>query len=738
MGHILVVDDERSIRITVKAFLEADGHQVATAEDAATALNILQKNPIDAVLTDIILPKISGVDLLRMVRDEFPEIQVIMMTGEPTLETASDSLRLGAMDYLQKPVSKNDILKSVRNAVHVRRLNDEKKRLEEENRKYVDQLEQLVSERTRALEESENALRQRAEELTILNRLAREVNAGLTIDAAVRAGLHEITKSVRPDLAIVFLLDNNSFNPDWYFLDDSTKKWQPEVATRLRNCLREIAIPEDGPLYSADILAVPHGTLEECRNTGFSSLVALPLKSGSEFLGVLCMASEQPRDFSKDGPFLEALATELSIGLKKNLLYEQLQQHALELQSSISRIKEGEAERLLLQSQLQQAQKMEAIGTLASGIAHDFNNILGAVLGYAELAILETAPGSMLKKHLDTVMSAAYRAKELVRQILAFSRQSNEERKPINVAHIIKEVLKFLRASLPSTIDIRGHIETAPGTVFADPTQIHQIIMNLCTNAHHAMRENGGILEVNLRAVHVDEERASSNTELKEGSYVQLTVSDTGHGMDEQIMARIFDPYFTTKEKGVGTGLGLAVVHGIVTKYGGCIEVESTPGKGSKFDLYFPVIQEAELPAPAEKEEMPRGKERILFIDDEPPLVEIGQQMLVRLGYEVVTNSNSIDGLNQFLAEPGKFDLVISDMTMPNLTGDVLAKKIMEIDSRVPIILCTGFSERISEEQARSLGISALLMKPLGMHSLAKTVRSALDSKKSDDRQIEH
>jgi len=736
MGRILVVDDERSIRITVKAFLEADGHQVATAEDSETALDILKNTLIDVVLTDIILPRISGVDLLRQIRKMFPEVQVVMMTGEPTLETASESLRFGAMDYLQKPVTKNDILKSVRNAAHVRQLNDEKRRLEEENRKYVDRLEQLVSERTCALAESENALRQRAEELTILNRLAREVNAGMTVDTAVRAGLHEITMAVRPDLAIVFLLEENTLKPNWLLPEEATKTWQPDVAHRVGECLCGLAVAEDNPVYSADILTDRRCTLEECKKAGFSSFVALPLKSGTEFLGVLGLASEQPRDFNQSGPFLEALATELSIGLKKNLLYEQLQQHAMELQGSISRIKEGEAERLLLQGQLQQAQKMEAIGTLASGIAHDFNNILGAVLGYAELAALETTDGSSLRKHLEMVMSAAYRAKDLVRQILAFSRQSNEERKPINVAHITKEVLKFMRASLPATIDIRGRIEPVAGNIFADPTQIHQIIMNLCTNAHHAMREHGGVLEVSLASVHVDENQASNHPELKAGPYVRLTVNDTGQGMDEQILARIFDPYFTTKEKGVGTGLGLAVVHGIVTKYGGCVVVESTPGKGSRFDLYFPAIQEAELPALVEKEEMPRGKERILFIDDEQPLIEIGRQMLVRLGYEVVSTSSSIDGLNQFLADPGRFDLVISDMTMPNITGDVLAKKIMEIDPRVPIILCTGFSERISEAQARSLGISALLMKPLGMRSLAKTVRSALDSKRVDESQI--
>jgi len=374
----------------------------------------------------------------------------------------------------------------------------------------------------------------------------------------------------------------------------------------------------------------------------------------------------------------------------------------------ITERKQAEDERKKLEARLRQAQKMEAIGTLAGGIAHDFNNILAAIIGYTELADLQVAEDTKLKENLGEVLKAGGRARELVKQILAFSRQSEQERMPIQMRSIVKESIKMLRASLPTTIEIRQNIESDLATVEADPTQMQQIMMNFCTNALHAMSEEGGILEINLSETELDSYTASQYPDLSPGKYIRLTVSDTGHGIDKDVMERIFDPYFTTKEKEKGTGLGLSVVHGIVKSHGGVITVYSEPGKGSTFHVYIPAIQREVVEEKDEIEPLPTGHERVLFIDDEPVLVEIGKQML------------------EFRIKPDQFDLVITDMTMPQMTGDRLARELMQIRPDIPIIICTGYSERITEGKAKGMGIKAFVMKPLVMRDLANTVRKAL------------
>jgi signal transduction histidine kinase/DNA-binding response OmpR family regulator len=727
MGNILVVDDEPSIRITVKAFLEVDGHAVETAEDADSAMAVFECRPVDVILTDIILPKTSGVDLLRRIRERSADVQVIMMTGEPTLDTASESLRLGAVDYLQKPVGKNEILKAVRNALVVKHLRDEKLRLERENQNYMTRLEQLVENRTHALAASEEILRHRAEELFILNRLARSVNESITVEDAVQCGLREIVSAITPDLAVFFLLSGEDLILRGRYPEEQKILWPIQDIHKIGTCLCGLAVGEGKAIYSSHIQSDPRCTLPECRRAGFSSFAALPLGSGSETIGVLGIASLQQRDFHEHAPFLEALVNEMSIGLKKNLLYEQVHRHAKELKASLSRIEEGEAERRVLQHHLQQSQKMEAIGTLASGIAHDFNNILGAVIGFTELALLNTPVESKSRKNIEMILIAGSRAKDLVGQILAFSRQSEEERKPVQLDTILQEVLKFMRASLPSTIEIRKEIDSNIENIMADPVQIHQVLMNLCTNAHHAMKEKGGVLNVKLASVNLGSEHAAALPDLKPGPHVKVTVQDTGHGMSETTMAKIFDPYFTTKEKGVGTGLGLAVVHGIVQKHGGGVRVQSELGMGSVFDLYFPAIRREAFTETRIQEELPIGHEHILLIDDEQVLVDMGKEMLEFLGYSVETRTSSMDALELFSAAPSRFDLVITDMTMPNMTGDKLALELMKVRTDIPVIICTGYSERMLEEKIKAAGIRAFVMKPVLMAKLARAVREALD-----------
>ena len=409
-----------------------------------------------------------------------------------------------------------------------------------------------------------------------------------------------------------------------------------------------------------------------------------------------------------------------------------------------------------LEVQLQQSQKMEAIGTLAGGITHDFNNILGAILGYTDLAILEAEDDSKIRQHLDKIQEAGHRARDLVNQILAFSRQTKQERLPVEVNSIVNEALKMLRASLPSTIEIRQDTQADKGTVEADPTQIHQVLMNLCTNAAHAMQENGGILEIGIQNVyfgfssadyekdttlegHASDSMGQANQILESqieyldilpGPYLKLTVRDTGIGMTPDVLGRIFDPYFTTREKAQGTGLGLSVVHGIIKSHGGSITVESEPGQGTTFHVYLPRMEypkeKADRMAASPYKGIPTGHERILFVDDEEALVDIGRQMLEHLGYELITRTSSIEALELFKAEPDAFDLVITDMTMPNMTGDKLARAMIKIRPNIPIILCTGFSERVTAKSAGEIGIKKLAMKPLVMRDLAEAIREVL------------
>jgi PAS domain S-box-containing protein len=394
----------------------------------------------------------------------------------------------------------------------------------------------------------------------------------------------------------------------------------------------------------------------------------------------------------------------------------------------ITERKRAEEENEKLQAQFRQAQKMEAIGTLAGGIAHDFNNILSSVLGYTELSLDDAEEGTRLRNNLQTVLSAGERATDLVQQILAFSRQSEREFSPIQVKLIIKEALKLLGSTLPTSIEIRQEIQS-DSLAFGDPTQIHQVLLNLCTNADHAMREKGGLLEVTLVDVELDSLFTAKHPDMKPGTHLRLMVRDTGRGIPPHILDRIFDPFFTTKDKGEGTGMGLSVVHGIVKSHRGAITVQSEPGKGSIFNVFLPVIEKTvKREAPIERP-IPMGTERILFIDDETPLANLGKKMLGFLGYAVTTRTSSIEALELFKARPDRFDLVITDMTMPNLTGDELALKLAKIRPDIPIILCTGFSHKITEEKSKEMGIKAYLLKPILREVMAETVRRVLDEK---------
>jgi PAS domain S-box-containing protein len=384
---------------------------------------------------------------------------------------------------------------------------------------------------------------------------------------------------------------------------------------------------------------------------------------------------------------------------------------------------------VMLEQQLRQSHKMEAIGTLAGGIAHDFNNILAAIIGNAELALDDVPAVSGVHHNLEQIFKASQRAKDLVKQILTFSRRDNQEAVLVEAGPLVTETMKLLRSSIPATIDIRHHVESSGrDTVMADAARLQQILMNLCANAAHAMREKGGILEVALGEFQAGPDSLTALPDLKPGPYLMIEVHDTGHGMSEAVMERIFDPFFTTKRPGEGTGMGLAVVHGIVKSLNGMVSVTSQPGKGSLFTVYLPIVTtETRRIVHEETSPLPGGREHILFVDDEGPIVEMNSVILERLGYKVTARSSSREALDLFTSDPKGFDLVITDQTMPDLTGAELTKRIRAVRKDIPVILVTGFSETMDADRARRMGIQRLLMKPIIKHELAEAIREVMN-----------
>jgi len=423
--------------------------------------------------------------------------------------------------------------------------------------------------------------------------------------------------------------------------------------------------------------------------------------------------------------------TSFPVEITANALKFEGRDHFFAYGRDISDRVKAEEDRSRLENQLVQVQKMEAIGTLAGGIAHDFNNILSAILGFAELAQLKTPKKGLLAGYIDNISRAGKRAKDLVEQILAFSRQTEQTLMPVPVKSIVKETLKLLRASLPTTIDIKQEL-ASDSKVMGDATKLHQIVMNLCSNAGYAMRNTGGTLHVQLSDIRLPADYENLYPGIDPGAFIELTVTDTGEGMAPETLERIYDPFFTTKERGQGTGMGLSAVHGIVKDYGGIIHARSQLGKGSTFKVDLPIIENQDESETEIQETLPRGQEQVLIVDDEPDIVEIGKLLLENLGYTVVSRVSALEALELFKSQPEKFDLVITDLTMPQMTGDKLAQELIAIRADIPIILCSGYSTQITEEAANKIGIHAILMKPIIIKEMAKLVRNVLDKPEAD------
>ncbi len=417
------------------------------------------------------------------------------------------------------------------------------------------------------------------------------------------------------------------------------------------------------------------------------------------------------------------------------LRIKELEQINTELREEIAFRRRAEESNVKLEEQLRQAMKMEAIGTLAGGIAHDFNNILTAIIGYTELARLNIEKNCVAGEcavHLDLshLLDAGYRARDLIKQILAFSRQQKQETSPLKLSEVVREALKLLRATIPKSVEIRENIGSADGHVMADSTQMHQIIMNLCTNGYHAMRDSGGVLGVKLSTTEIHEsDKRVSHLHLQAGSYTLLEISDTGEGMTRAVRERIFDPYFTTKANNGGTGMGLAVVHGIVREHQGHISVYSELGRGTTFKVYLPQIIGSVIEhVHVQQAQLPMGDERILLVDDEEPVLDLERALLEKLGYQVTSTASPMEALEIFTDRQGAFDLVMTDMTMPKMNGMELAGEILQRRPQMPIIICTGFSELTNEKKAKAIGAREFVMKPLVLRELAPTLRRVLQN----------
>ena len=503
-----------------------------------------------------------------------------------------------------------------------------------------------------------------------------------------------------------------------------------------------------GGFITGDVSVFPDCEQERLGPYGVQSILLLPLFWDGQWRGVLGFEDLRTANgWTTDeirvlrtaaqmvGAYMQHRKSEESLRRAYDSLERRVEERTADLTRTNAKLEQevavrrmAEKEKARLESQLSQAQKMEAIGTLAGGIAHDFNNILVSILGYTELALRKMESENPFRRHFEEVLKAANRAKELVRQILIFSRQVEQNETPVHVHLIAKEVLALIRASCPANIEIRHHINSSAGAVLADPVQIHQVILNLCTNALHAMKRNGGTLKIFVESARLDAPMHTPHGDLVPGDYVKIIVSDTGHGMDPQIAQRIFEPFFTTKGVGEGTGMGLAILHGIVTSHNGAVLVRSAPNAGATFEVFLPKYHSEKHVQQDAVAEIPHGNERIMVVDDEQQLVALWTEILEQLGYRVTPFCESLEALEAFRNDPYAYDMVLLDQIMPGMTGAQLAQVMVKTRPELPIVLATGFSETITPEQAHEMGIRGFVYKPILASELGQIIRNALEN----------
>jgi len=656
--RILVVDDEPSIRITFREFLRSSGYEVHIAESADTAIDILSKEPIDIVVTDIIMPRITGLTLLKHIKETAPHVEVIIMTGEPTVDTASEALRVGACDYLTKPVDKDALLRSINMVCKVKSLRDDHRRLDRENQRYQHDLQKVIEERSKTLKESEELLRHST----------------------------ELGNVAVWEYDFISNTMSRSKNHDTLYGLEWQKVW--DIDTFLR-CTH----PDDRQLSNAMIQdAVAPGGPD---NYKFDFRVVHP--DGSiHWLAVVGQVVE--RDDQGQGRRVRGALID------------------------ITDRKHAEEERFSLEAQLRQSQKLEAVGVMAGGIAHDFNNILQALFLYADIVGDQLPDDQDLRENFSHIIESAERAKELVKQILTFSRSEDMELRPIKIQYLLKDVLKLVRASTPTTIEIENDIEGQCGAVMCNSTQIHQVIVNLCNNAVQAMEGRDGTLSVSLRELEAQIQVEPGKALSPLARVVELIVADTGHGMDADTMELIFDPFFTTKAVGQGTGLGLSIVHGIIKAMQGEIQVSSEPGQGSRFRILLPLSKKEALEPALVPAESPIDSLRILYVEDDPLIATAAKTILEAEGHQVTLAHSGSQALALYKQEPGAIDLIITNLVMHDLTGLELGKAVRRISQEIPLILTSGSLDFDTRKEYRNLGFNGLVKKPWTAAEMVKTI----------------
>jgi len=678
MNRILVIDDKKDNLVAIQALLNLyiSPCDVITSLSGREGISLAASQKPDTILLDVHMPEMDGFEVLTVLKNNpgTAYIPVVILTAMKTAPRHRvKALEMGAEAFLTKPIDEAELAAQVKAMLRIKKAED------------LMRQEQLML---------RDELKDRVRELERVNDLlVKEVEEHKKTEKDLRQSEIRFQKVFNSQLEAIFILENST---EARILDcnsavDSTFGYdRSELAGSSMESLFVSTLQKQAFM---DMLG------PALRETGFLKEVAFSMKR---------------RDNTVFPAEITVLEMRSENGRKGNWIV------------TVRDL----TERKRLEASLQQAQKMESIGTLAGGIAHDFNNILSPLIGFAEILQMDLSQNDPAQDSIKEVLKAAFRAKELVRQILTFSRQSSQKHLPLKLQPILKEVTKLLKASIPKTIVIKTIIDRDCGLVKADPTEIHQIVMNLATNAYHAMEETGGQLNIRLETMTLGL-GAFDDLSITPGLYQQLTVEDTGHGMDEATMTKIFDPYFTTKSRGKGTGLGLAVVLGILRGYGGEIRVASTLGKGTTFTLYFPVVEVAETSpqlAIDPQEPMPRGSEHILLVDDEKSIADVTTSMLERLGYKVTVRLSGFDALEAYRSLSSTIDLVIADLTMPQMTGLQLYKKIKLLRSDAKVIICTGFSEQLTSDKSRVIGIEGFLNKPVIMADLAHCVRRVLDS----------
>jgi len=776
---VLYVDDDLENLQSFKAVFRRD-YDVHLAHTAQEALALLEQVNFHVLITDQRMPEMSGSDLLTTVADRFPNMLRFILTGFSDFDPMVNALNEGRLQgYFSKPLDVPAMRKRIEDGLakyYLKLKNDELnaslREREQQIRMQLAELEQVYAAAPVGLILVDGDYRIVRVNATLaeMDGCTVEDHLGRTLDEVVP----ELADRLKPIYQRVIEQGESVINTaihgitpkapgverDWLCSYYPFRNDAGDIIGVIGGVIEvtELKQAEEraqrASQFAQDLLQTANALIVVLDKQGCVRLVNPMVEQvtgypPAELIGKNWFEAVVPRDiypqvwseFNRliDGGFPRLFENPIRTKNGEEIIISwsntELEENGalvgtLSVGIDITKRRAAENEKDRLAEQLRQAQKMEAIGTLAGGIAHDFNNILSPIIGYAEIIMYESEPDSDNSKSAEEILTAGMRARDLVNQILTFSREQEQKKKPIKVQPVIKEALKLLRASLPTTIELNQRIEGDCGPILGDPTQIYQVVMNLCTNAYQAMQDQGGQIEVTASETLVTDDDLPQFMDIAPGPYVRVSVSDTGPGVEPEILERIFDPYFTTKRMKSGTGLGLSVVHGIVKGHAGAINVYSETGQGTSFSVYLPRLldRKAQVEIDADAA-IVGGTEAILLVDDEEAIVDVTQRILKNLGYRVTGMTDGREALAAFKASPGVFDLIISDLTMPHLSGLELAKAILAQRPGVPIVICTGFSEMINRIQLSEIGIHSVVTKPILKDELAKTIRKVLDNR---------